>query len=178
MERSRTTNHQSAPCPCSMLSTARSPRTTAPPLSECSSIAERGAILSDTPHLAQSTSLLTTAGDASASDSRASRGRSDRGHRHPVAKKKKEMRSGTGEIGDRVRAYSPLTTESPTTHYCTVQHHVLIDPYAERMPRADCSSNTIRDSISRVAPSYSPRSWWSGVAFVRRACRPEPALAL
>ena len=46
----------------------------------------------------------------------------------------------------------PLTTESPTTHYCTVQHHVPIDPYAERMPRADCSSNTIRDSISRVAP--------------------------
>jgi hypothetical protein len=43
----------------------------------------------------------------------------------------------------------PLTTESPTTHYCTVQHHVPIDPYAERMPRAD---NTIRDSISRVAP--------------------------
>ena len=36
----------------------------------------------------------------------------------------------------------PLTTESPTTHYCTVQHHVPIDPYAERMPRADCSSNT------------------------------------
>ena len=30
----------------------------------------------------------------------------------------------------------PLTTESPTTHYCTVQHHVPIDPYAERMPRA------------------------------------------
>ena len=28
----------------------------------------------------------------------------------------------------------PLTTESPTTHYCTVQHHVPIDPYAERMP--------------------------------------------
>ena len=47
----------------------------------------------------------------------------------------------------------PLTTESPTTHYCTVQHHVPIDPYAERMPRADCSSNTIRDSRSRVAPS-------------------------
>ena len=42
----------------------------------------------------------------------------------------------------------PLTTESPTTHYCTVQHHVPIDPYAERMPRADCSSNTIRDSIT------------------------------
>ena len=35
----------------------------------------------------------------------------------------------------------PFTTESPTTHYCTVQHHVPIDPYAERMPRADCSSN-------------------------------------
>ena len=32
----------------------------------------------------------------------------------------------------------PLTTESPTTHYCTVQHHVPIDPRvcAERMPRA------------------------------------------
>ena len=27
----------------------------------------------------------------------------------------------------------PLTTESPTTHYCTVQNHVPIDPYAERM---------------------------------------------
>ena len=26
---------------------------------------------------------------------------------------------------------------------------LYIDPYAERMPRADCSSNTIRDSISR-----------------------------
>ena len=26
----------------------------------------------------------------------------------------------------------PLTTESPTTHYCTVQHHVPIDPYPER----------------------------------------------
>ena len=53
----------------------------------------------------------------------------------------------------------PLTTESPTTHSCTVQHHVPIDPYAERMPRADCSSNTIRDSISRVAPSLrGPRS--------------------
>ena len=25
----------------------------------------------------------------------------------------------------------PLTTESPTTHYCTVQHHVPIDPYAD-----------------------------------------------
>ena len=33
--------------------------------------------------------------------------------------------------------HPPLTTESPTTHYCTVQHHVPIDPYAERMPRAD-----------------------------------------
>ena len=32
---------------------------------------------------------------------------------------------------------SPLTTESPTTHYCTVQHHVPIDPYTERMPRAN-----------------------------------------
>ena len=48
--------------------------------------------------------------------------------------------------------------ESPTTHYCTVQHHVPKDPYAERMPRADCSSNTIRDSISRVAPSLPPQS--------------------
>ena len=36
----------------------------------------------------------------------------------------------------------PLTTESPTTHYCTVQHHVPIDPYAERMPREDCSATT------------------------------------
>jgi hypothetical protein len=36
----------------------------------------------------------------------------------------------------------PLTTESPTTHYCTVQHHVPIDPYAERMPRADSIANT------------------------------------
>ena len=26
-----------------------------------------------------------------------------------------------------------LTYESPTTHYCTVQHHVPIDPYAERI---------------------------------------------
>ena len=55
-----------------MLSTAPSPPSTAPPLSECSSIASCGAILSNAPHLAQSTSLFTTAGDASASDSRAS----------------------------------------------------------------------------------------------------------
>ena len=27
----------------------------------------------------------------------------------------------------------PTATDSPTTHYCTVQHHVPIDPYAERM---------------------------------------------
>ena len=58
-------------------------------------------------------------------------------------------------------------TESPTTHYCTVQHHVPIAPYAERMPRANCSSNTIRDSISRVAPSLrGPPS--------ARACAPPP----
>ena len=40
-------------------------------------------------------------------------------------------------------------TESPlrqTHYYCTVQHHVPIDPYAERMPRADCSSNTSRNT--------------------------------
>ena len=70
-------------------------------LTECSCIVECGAILSSAPHLVQGTPLFTTAGDASASDSRASRGRSDRGHRHPVAKKKKEMRSGTGEMRSR-----------------------------------------------------------------------------
>ena len=40
-------------------------------------------------------------------------------------------------IAQGVRFIPPLTTESPTTHYCTVQHHFPIDPYAERMPRAD-----------------------------------------
>ena len=47
-------------------------------------------------------------------------------------------------------------TESPlrqTHYYCTVQHHVPIDPYAERMPRADCSSNT-----SRNTPHSQPRA--------------------
>ena len=54
--------------------------------------------------------------------------------------------------------YLPTHNREPcTTHYCTVQHHVPIDPYAERIPRADCSSNTIRDSISRVAPSLRAR---------------------
>ena len=68
----------------------------------------------------------------------------------------------------------PLTTESPTTHYCTVQHHVPIDPYAERMPRADCSSNTIRDSISRVAPSLrGPRSA-PALRHARRPCLSPP----
>ena len=37
-------------------------------------------------------------------------------------------------LGGRARYHPPLTTESPTTHYCTVQQHVPIDPYAERMP--------------------------------------------
>ena len=89
----------------------------------------------------------------------------------------------------------PLTTEPqpralglpsflpylPTTHCCTVQHHVPIDPYAERMPRADCSSNTIRGSISRVAPPSlrGPRSAGapSAPAFrhARRPCAHTPA---
>ena len=43
-----------------------------------------------------------------------------------------------------------------TLLYCPTSH-VPTDPYAEWMPRADCSSNTIRDSISRVAPFTPPR---------------------
>ena len=73
----------------------------------------------------------------------------------------------------------PLTTESPTTHYCTVQHHVPIDPYAERMPRADCSSNTIRDSISRVAPSLRGPRFAPALRHARRPCaltRGRPAV--
>ena len=72
----------------------------------------------------------------------------------------------------------PLTTESPTTHYCTVQHHVPINPYAERMPRADCSSNTIRDSISRVAPSLRGPRFAPALRHARRPCAlPSAALA-
>ena len=78
------------------------------------------------------------------------------------------------------RLYSPpLTTESPTTHYCTVQHHVPIDPYAERMPRADCSSNTIRDSISRVSPSLRGPRFAPALRHARRPCaltRGRPAV--
>ena len=73
----------------------------------------------------------------------------------------------------------PLTTESPTTHYCTVQHHVPIDPYAERMPRADCSSNTIRDSISRVSPSLRGPRFAPALRHARRPCaltRGRPAV--
>ena len=73
----------------------------------------------------------------------------------------------------------PLTTESPTTHYCTVQHHVPIDPYAERMPRADCSSNTIRDSISRVSPSLRDPRFAPALRHARRPCaltRGRPAV--
>ena len=73
----------------------------------------------------------------------------------------------------------PLTTESPTTHYCTVQPHVPIDPYAERMPRADCSSNTIRDSISRVAPSLRGPRFAPALRHARRPCaltRGRPAV--
>ena len=70
----------------------------------------------------------------------------------------------------------PLTTESPTTHYCTVQHHVPIDPYAERMPRADCSSNTIRDSISRVAPSLRGPRFAPALRHARRPCALPPPL--
>ena len=73
----------------------------------------------------------------------------------------------------------PLTTESPTTHYCTVQQHVPIDPYAERMPRADCSSNTIRDSISRVAPSLRGPRFAPALRHARRPCaltRGRPAV--
>ena len=72
-----------------------------------------------------------------------------------------------------------LTTESPTTHYCTVQHHVPIDPYAERMPRADCSSNTIRDSISRVSPSLRGPRFAPALRHARRPCaltRGRPAV--
>ena len=50
----------------------------------------------------------------------------------------------------------PLTTESPTTHYCTVQHHVPyllltvpIDPYAERMPRFPPRLHLCHDSAGR-----------------------------
>ena len=73
----------------------------------------------------------------------------------------------------------PLTTESPTTHYCTVQQHVPIDPYAERMPRANCSSNTIRDSISRVAPSLRGPRFAPALRHARRPCaltRGRPAV--
>ena len=69
--------------------------------------------------------------------------------------------------------------ESPTTHYCTVQHHVPIDPYAERMPRADCSSDTIRDSISRVAPSLRGPRFAPALRHARRPCaltRGRPAV--
>ena len=46
--------------------------------------------------------------------------------------------------------FPPLTTESPTTHYCTVQHHVPIDPYAEQMPRAALTRiYTSRPSLRR-----------------------------
>ena len=63
--------------------------------------------------------------------------------------------------------------------YCAVQHHVPIDPYAERMPRADCSSNTIRDSISRVAPSLRGPRFAPALRHARRPCaltRGRPAV--
>ena len=44
---------------------------------------------------------------------------------------------------------TPLTTESPTTHYCTVQHHVPIDPYAERC--------CLVSSTAHSFPSTPPR---------------------
>ena len=45
----------------------------------------------------------------------------------------------------------PLTTESPTTHYCTVQHHVPIDPYAERMLRAVLTRSVTQSRLSLEA---------------------------
>jgi hypothetical protein len=45
-----------------------------------------------------------------------------------------------------------------------------VDPYAERMPRADCSSNTIRDSISRVAPSLRGPRFAPALRHARRPC--------
>ena len=48
------------------------------------------------------------------------------------------MKQEEEDMTQRDRALSPLlTNESPTAHHCTVQHHVPIDPYAERMPRAN-----------------------------------------
>jgi hypothetical protein len=51
------------------------------------------------------------------------------------------------------RVSPPLTTESPTTHYCTVQHHVPIDPYAERSN--GCRVQTA--VLFRVSPSCTLR---------------------
>ena len=71
-----------------------------------------------------------------------------------------------------------LTTERALRH-TTVQHHVPIDPYAERMPRADCSSNTIRDSISRVSPSLRGPRFAPALRHARRPCaltRGRPAV--
>ena len=65
-----------------------------------------------------------------------------------------------------------------TLLYCP-QHHVPIDPYAERMPRADCSSNTIRDSISRVSPSLRGPRFTPALRHARRPCaltRGRPAV--
>jgi hypothetical protein len=61
----------------------------------------------------------------------------------------------------------PLTTESPTTHYCTVQHHVPIDPYAERMLRA---------VLTRLYPAHhDERNVHNGAAIRRLALGPHTA---
>ena len=112
------------------------------------------------------------------------RGRRGRSHRQ----------YGSREAQHRARPTRPLSPPPPphsqprAPHsqpralrhtYCAVQHHVPIDPYAERMPRADCSSNTIRDSISRVAPSLRGPRFAPALRHARRPCaltRGRPAV--
>ena len=57
----------------------------------------------------------------------------------------------------------------PCVLYCPTSCP-YIDPYAERMPRADCSSNTIRDSISRVAPALRGPRFAPALRHARRPC--------
>ena len=137
----------SAPCPCSMLSTAPSPPSTAPPLSECSSIAECGAILSNAPHLAQSTSLFTTAGDASASDSRASPFSAGVGRIAAAASTAAAKRSIARRLRHPLREPSPLCTTARRDK----------QPRVFRRARTACHQESVQQRSQRAPQQYERR---------------------
>ena len=187
----------SAPCPCSMLSTAPSPPSTAPPLSECSSIAECGAMLSNAPscpehiivHDCRRRKRLGQPGEPLLGRGRPDRGRRQHGSREPQHRARCALTlSPQSAVAARRRQRTSLAASGPRPRRPTSRPAALHDggapadprpeaPSAARLVRAAAravSSQPARSSGSRAAPPVQAELR-SASTKCRRAISPSPS---